>query len=79
MPRKWPVFQTAVETGGSRHLLFGLLALQNGLIDQRALVAAFQAWTRDKSKSLADQLVVRGDLDADACAGLEPPLSHPSS
>ena len=62
-----------------RHLLFGLLALQNGLIDQGALVAAFPALTRDKAKSLADQLVARGDLDADACAGLEPPLSHPSS
>jgi eukaryotic-like serine/threonine-protein kinase len=54
-----------------RHLLFGLLALQNGLIDQGALVAAFQAWTRDKTSSLADQLVARGDLDAGACAGLE--------
>ena len=54
-----------------RHLLFGLLALQNGLIDQGQLVAAFQAWTRDKSRSLADQLVARGDLDADARAGLE--------
>ncbi len=54
-----------------RHLLFGLLALQNGLIDQGALVAAFQAWTRDKARGLADQLVARGDLDADACAGLE--------
>ncbi len=33
-----------------RHLLFGLLALQNGLIDQGQLVvAAFQAWTRDKA------------------------------
>ena len=31
-----------------RDLLFGLLALQNGLIDQGQLVAAFQAWTRDK-------------------------------
>ena len=48
-----------------RHLLFGLLALQNGLIDQGQLVAAFQAWTRDKARSLADQLVARGDLDAD--------------
>ena len=28
-----------------RNLLFGLLALQNGLIDQGQLVAAFQAWT----------------------------------
>jgi serine/threonine-protein kinase len=54
-----------------RHLLFGLLALQNGLIDQGALVAAFQAWTRDKARSLADQLVARGDLDAAARAGLE--------
>src|SRR5208283_1336100 len=31
-----------------RHLLFGLLALQNGLIDQTQLVAAFHAWTRKK-------------------------------
>src|SRR3954471_23993787 len=45
-----------------RHLLFGLLALQNGLIDQGALVAAFQAWTRDKSRSLADHLEARDDL-----------------
>ena len=28
----------------SRELLFGLLALQNGLIDQNQLVAGFQAW-----------------------------------
>jgi serine/threonine-protein kinase len=46
-------------------LLFGLLALQNGLIDQGALVAAFQAWTRKKSRSLAEHLVDRGDLEAD--------------
>ena len=44
-----------------RHLLFGLLALQNGLIDQGQLVAAFQAWSRDKSKSLAENLETRGD------------------
>ena len=55
-----------------------MLALQSGLVDQGALVAAFQAWTRDKARSLADQLVARGDSDAGACAGLEPPLSHPS-
>jgi hypothetical protein len=56
-----------------------MLALQSGLVDQGALVAAFQAWTRDKARSLADPPVARGDLDADACAGLEPPLSHSSS
>jgi serine/threonine-protein kinase len=47
-----------------RDLLFGLLALQNGLIDQSQLVAAFQAWTRDKGRPMADVLVARGDLDA---------------
>ncbi len=45
-----------------RHLLFGLLALQNGLIDQGQLMLAFQAWTRDKSQSLADHLEARGEL-----------------
>ena len=41
-----------------------MLAFQNGLIDQGQLVAAFQAWTRDKARPLADHLVARGDLDA---------------
>jgi hypothetical protein len=45
-----------------RHLLFGLLALQNGLIDQGQLVAAFQAWTRDKARNLTDQLVAQGGV-----------------
>jgi hypothetical protein len=44
------------------HLLFGLLALQNRIINQGQLVAAFQAWTLDKSRSLADHLEARGDL-----------------
>src|SRR5262249_62177855 len=48
----------------SRHLLFGLLALQTGLIDLAALVAAFHAWTQDKAQSLADHLVALGHLDA---------------
>ena len=52
-----------------RDLLFGLLALQNGLIDQGQLVAAFQAWTRDKGRPLAEHLVDRGDLDADERCG----------
>ena len=49
----------------SRDLLFGLLALQNGLIDQGGLFTAFAAWTRDKSRSLADHLTDGGGLDAD--------------
>jgi hypothetical protein len=31
-----------------RHLLFGLLAPQNGIINQCQLVAAFQSWTCDR-------------------------------
>ena len=46
-----------------RQLLFGLLALQNGIVNQGQLVAAFQAWTLDRSRSLADHLVDRGDID----------------
>ena len=57
--------------GADRHLLFGLLALQNGLIDQGQLVAAFQAWTLDKSRSLADHLEARGDLTTSRRALLE--------
>ena len=60
-----------VKADADRNLLFGLLALQNGLIDQGQLVAAFQAWTLDKARSLADHLVGRGDLDPDQRAGVE--------
>src|SRR6476620_7372091 len=55
----------------ARDLLFGLLALQNGLIDQVQLVAAFQAWTRDKVRPLAEHLAARGDLAPDQRAGVE--------
>src|SRR5262249_51769512 len=51
-----------------RDLLFGLLALQNGLIDQVQLVAAFQAWTRDKGRPLPQH---RGAPDPDQRAGVE--------
>jgi serine/threonine-protein kinase len=46
-----------------RHLLFGLLALQNGLINQVQLVAAFQAWTLDKARALADHFLALGHLN----------------
>ena len=54
-----------------RNLLFGLLALQTGMIDQGALFAAFAAWTRDKSRALADHLVALGHLDAARRAAVE--------
>ncbi|QDV39643.1 serine/threonine-protein kinase [Tautonia plasticadhaerens] len=53
-----------------RDLLFGLLALQNGLIDQVQLVGAFQAWTRDRGRALDDHLVALGHLEADARDGV---------
>jgi serine/threonine-protein kinase len=60
-----------VTANADRHLLFGLLALQNGIINQVQLLAAFQAWTLDKSKSLADHLEERGDLTTAKRALLE--------
>jgi serine/threonine protein kinase len=48
-----------------RNLLFGLLALQNGMIDQAALFVAFSTWTRDKVRSLADILLDQGAISAD--------------
>jgi hypothetical protein len=53
------------------NLLFGLLALQTGIIDQAQLVAAFQAWTLDKARSLADHLEARGDVTGPRRAALE--------
>jgi serine/threonine protein kinase len=55
----------------SRDLLFGLLALQNGLIDQARLVAAFQAWSLDKSRPMADVLLSQGALDPDDRGAIE--------
>ena len=64
--------------GIADHLLFGLLALQNGLIDQSQLVAAFHAWTRDKARSLADHLEAHGTprrrpASGRRCDGRPPP------
>src|SRR6185312_10833738 len=45
-----------------RDLLFGILALQNGLIEQADLIAAFQVWTKERSCPMAQVLVERGSL-----------------
>src|SRR5262249_35837329 len=62
---------TPMAADTDRHLLLGLLALQNGLIDQAQLVAGFQSWTRDKDRVLADHLVGLGYLDRAHCPLLE--------
>jgi eukaryotic-like serine/threonine-protein kinase len=54
-----------------RHLLLGLLALQTGLVQPSQLVAAFHAWTGDKSRSLADHLIALGHLGAAQRAVIE--------
>ena len=45
-----------------RDLLFGLLALKTGLIDQIQLADGVRAWTTDKDQTLADHLVSLGHL-----------------
>ena len=47
-----------------RDLLFGLLALQNGMVNRPELVAAFGAWTSSPGRSMADLLVEHGALTA---------------
>jgi hypothetical protein len=42
---------------GPRHLLFGLLALQAGLVDRTQLLAGFSAWTASPGQALADVLI----------------------
>jgi eukaryotic-like serine/threonine-protein kinase len=61
----------AMTADADRQLLFGLLVLQNRIINQGQLVAAFQAWTLDKARSLADHLETRGDLTGAKRALLE--------
>ena len=48
----------------SRDLLFGLLALQTGLINQAQLVAAFHAWTQARDRPMAEILAEQGALSA---------------
>jgi serine/threonine protein kinase len=53
-------------TDPSRDLLFGLLALQTGLLNQGQLFAAFHAWTQARDRTMAEILAEQGAL-ASAC------------
>jgi WD40 repeat protein/tRNA A-37 threonylcarbamoyl transferase component Bud32 len=46
-----------------RNLLFSLLALNNNFIEPSAIVAAFHAWTRDKSRPMGQIFVDQGAID----------------
>jgi eukaryotic-like serine/threonine-protein kinase len=63
--------EKSLMAAAERDLLFGLLALQNGLIEQDQLIAAFRAWSRNKVRPIADLLVERGGLDSDDRAAVE--------
>src|SRR3954471_19190647 len=52
----------------ARNLLFGLLAFQSNFIDRRALLAAFDAWTGDRSRALGRVLVEQGAISGDLLA-----------
>ena len=52
-------------------LLFGLLALQNCLIEQDQLMNAFRTWTLDRSRTLGDHLEALGNLSPGKRALLE--------
>jgi eukaryotic-like serine/threonine-protein kinase len=55
----------------SHDLLFGLLALQTGLIHRAQLVAAFHAWTQAKDRPMAEILAAQGALEAPCLTLLE--------
>ena len=41
------------------------MAFQNNFIDRAALLAAFDAWTQDRSQSLVSRLVAQGAISGD--------------
>ncbi len=47
----------------SRDLLFGLVALERGLVDSDQLVAAFEAWSEASDRTMGEILVAQGVLD----------------
>lgn len=55
----------------NRNLLFGLLGLQNGMIDAGMLVSAFQAWTQNRSRNLANFLIASKSIDEEQQRVLE--------
>ncbi len=52
-----------MQADADRDLLFGVLALQEGLIDRSALIDALRAWSDDRSATLAARLLEGGALD----------------
>ena len=53
----------AKRTDVSRDLLFGLVALERGLIDRTQLVAAFEIWSDDADRTMAEILAGQGAVN----------------
>ena len=60
---------SAVDSDSS--LLFGMLAIQNGLIEPPDLIAAFQSWCEDQSREMADFLVEHGAMNENGRAMID--------
>ena len=60
-----------MSAGAERHLLFGLIAFQVGLINPSQLVAAFAAWAHNKCRPLADHLGEQGAVDTEGRTAIE--------
>jgi serine/threonine-protein kinase len=58
-------------TDAARDLLFGLLALQTGLINQAQLVAAFHAWTQARDRPMAEILAEQGAVATNCLTAVE--------
>ena len=58
-------------TDMAQNLLFGLLALQNGMISQDALLLAFHAWTQAKNRPMAEVMAAQGAISQPRRALLE--------
>jgi eukaryotic-like serine/threonine-protein kinase len=52
-----------MNSGIEENLLFGLMAIQNGMFDQEQMFAAYEDWNLDKSRILADHIAARGQLE----------------
>jgi serine/threonine-protein kinase len=57
------------------NLLFGILALRNGLIDEAGLIAGFRAWTQERNRPFAEHLYRWCQLDAQEVAALDALMS----
>ena len=57
-----------VAVAGQRDLLFGFLALQNGVVSRAALLTALAVWRLEAQQSISDILTEQNSLTSEQCA-----------